>query len=341
MKNLKYLLLIVAAVLLPLSTHAQTSGYHLIDTIQVGGEGGWDGLVADPENHHLYVSHSSKVIVIDTETDKVVGEIPNTKGIHCIVLAEKLGKGYTTNGGDNAVTVFDLKTLKVLGTVPTGKNPDATAYDSFTKHVFIFNGRDNSATVIDAATDKVVGTIDLGGKPEFGASDGKGTVFVNLEDKSQVAVIDADKMTVKAKWPIAPGEGPSGLALDAKNMRLFLAAQKMMIVMDATNGKVLANLPTGQGTDGMEFDPSLKYAFAPNGGDATLTIVHEDSKDKFSVVENVKTQRGSRTMAIDTKSHKVYLPTAKFGETPAPTAAQPRPRAPMVPGSFMILVYGR
>jgi YVTN family beta-propeller protein len=317
-----------------------TSGYRLIDTIKVGGDGGWDGLVADAENHRLYVSHATHVVVIDTNTDKVVGDIPNTNGVHCIVLAEKFGKGYTTNGRDNAATVFDLKTLKVLGTVPTGKNPDATAYDPSTKRVFIFNGSGASATVIDPATDKVVGTIDLGGKPEFGASDGKGTVFVNLEDKNAVAVIDAAKMVVRATWPIAPGEEASGLAIDSKNMRLFLAANKMMIVMDAATGKVLANPATGQGTDGMEFDPSLKYAFAPNG-EGTLTVVHEDTKDKFSVVENVKTQVRARTMAEDTKTHKVYLPSAQFGTAPAPTKEQPRPRAPMVLDSFVILVYGR
>ena len=182
--------------------------------------------------------------------------------------------------------------------------------------------------------------MDLGGKPEFGASDGKGTVFVNLEDKNSVAVIDAAKLTVRAKWPIAPGEEASGIAIDAKNGRIFLAANKQMIVMDTATGKVLTNLPTGDGTDGMEFDPSLKYAFAPNG-QGTLTVVHEDAKDKFSVVENVKTHPRARTMAIDTKTHKVYLPTAQFGTAPAPTKEQPRPRAPMIPNTFVILVYGR
>jgi len=323
------------------SADAQAAkGYHLIDTIAVGGEGGWDGLVADADAHRLYVSHATKVVVIDTTTDKVIGEIPNTNGVHCIVLAGKFGKGYTTNGRDNTVTVFDLKTLKIIGTVTTGKNPDATAYDPSTHRVFIFNGRSSDATVIDAATDKVVGTVDLGGKPEFGASDGKGTVFVNLEDKNSVAVIDAAKLTVRAKWPIAPGEEASGLAIDQKNMRLFLAANKIMVVMDAATGKVIASPATGEGTDGMEFDPSLKYAFAPNG-EGTLTVVHEDAKDKFSTVENVKTQPRARTMALDTKTHKVYLPSAQFGTAPAPTKEQPHPRAPIIPNTFVILVYGR
>lgn len=322
--------------------HGQaTAGYHLVDEIKVGGEGGWDGLTADPEGHRLYVSHATKVVVIDTETDKVVGEIPNTNGVHCIAFAEKLGKGFTTNGRDNTVTVFDLKTLKVLGTVPTGKNPDAITYDPASKRVFAFNGSSADVTVIDGAIDKVVATIPLGGKPEFSVADGKGTVFVNLEDKSQIVAIDAEKLAVKSRWAIAPGEEPTGLALDAKNMRLFtVCGNKKMVILDAVTGKVLSDLPTGQGTDGAEFDPGAKFAFSSNG-EGTLTVVHEDAKDKFAVVENVKTRRGARTMAVDTKTHKVYLPTASYGETPAPTAAQPRPRAPMIPSSFVVLVYSR
>ncbi|MGH7784064.1 MAG: YncE family protein [Candidatus Binatia bacterium] len=316
------------------------SGYHLVDEIKVGGEGGWDGLVADAEGRRLYVSHATRVIVIDTQTDKVVGEIPNTNGIHCIALAEKLGRGFTSNGRDNSVTIFDLKTLKVLGTVPTGKNPDAISYDPASKRVFAFNGGSSDVTVIDAAEGKVVGTIPLNGKPEFSTVDGAGTVFVNLEDKSEVLAIDAAKMTVRSRWPLAPGEEPTGLALDPKTMRLFSACKKRMVILDAASGKVLSDLPTGQGTDGAEFDPHNRFAFASNG-EGTLTVVREESKDKFSVVENVPTRRGARTMAIDTKTHKVYLPTAKFGETPAPTAQQPRPRAPIIPDSFVVLVYAK
>ncbi len=344
MKNHISSAVLVAAVLLlfgvAANINAQT-GYHLIDTIQVGGDGGWDALIADPDAHRLYVSHATKVVVIDTATGKVVGEIPNTNGVHGIALSEKLGKGWTSNGRDNTVTIFDLKTLKTLGTLKTDKNPDIIIYDPATNRVFCFNGGSNNATVIDAVGDKVDGAVNVGGKPEFGVSNGKGTVFVNIEDKSEIVAIDAKKLTVKSRWPIAPGEEPTGLAIDNKTHRLFaVCANKKMIVMDAENGKVITDLPTGDGTDGAEFDPGTKYAFSSNG-EGTLTIVHEDSKDKFAVAENLKTQPRARTLAVDIKSHKVYLPTAQFGTAPAPTKEQPRPRAPMVPNSFVVLVYGK
>ena len=315
-------------------------GYHLIDKIEVGGEGGWDALIADPDAHRLYVSHATKVVVIDTTTDKVIGEIANTNGIHGIAFSEKLGKGWTSNGRDNTVTVFDLKTLKVLNTLKTDKNPDIIIFDPATSRVFCFNGGSNNATVIDAVGDKVDGAVAVGGKPEFAVSNGKGTVYVNVEDKSEVVAIDAKKMTATSHWPIAPGEEPTGLAIDNKTHRLFIVcANKKMIVMDAETGKVITNLPTGDGTDGADFDPRTKYAFSSNG-EGTLTVVHEDGKDKFTVAENVKTQPRARTMAVDTKTHKVYLPTAQFGPAPLATAEQPRPRAPMLPNSFVILVYG-
>ncbi len=316
------------------------SGYHFLNKIEVGGGDGWDALIADPEAHRLYVSHATHVVVIDTATDKVVGDIPGTNGIHGIAIAEKLGKGFTSNGRDNTVTIFDLKTLKTLGTVKTDKNPDIIIFDPASNRVFVFNGGSNNATVIDAAGGSVAGTVALGGKPEFAASNGKGTVFVNLEDKSEVAAIDSNKLVVTTRWPIAPGIEPTGLAIDAKTQRLFIVcANKKMVVMDAVTGKVITDLPTGDGTDGAEFDPGTRFAFASNG-EGTLTVVHEDSKDKFSVVENVTTQPRARTIAVDTKTHKVYLPAAQFGPAPATTTAQPRPRAPMLPNSFVILVYG-
>src|SRR5436190_4807836 len=319
----------------------KTSGYHLIDKIAVGGEGGWDGLVADAANHRLYVSHATHVVVIDTATDKVVGDIPNTNGVHGIAIAEKFGRGFISNGRDNTVTIFDLKTLQPLGTVKTDKNPDIIIFDPASRQVFCFNGGSNNATVIEAETGKISGTIALGGKPEFAVSNGKGTVFVNIEDKSEVASIDVKKLVVTTRWPIAPGEEPTGLAFDSRSKRLFIAgSNKKMIVMDAATGKVVADLPTGDGTDGMEFDPGTKLAFSPNG-QGTMTVVREDTKDKYSVVENVSTKVRARTMTIDLSTHKVYLPTAEFGPAPAPTTAQPRPRAPMVPNSFVILVYGQ
>src|SRR6476646_1921193 len=343
MKNSKNIIIsfLFAAVLVPLicSAASAQSGYHLLNTIQVGGDGGWDILIADSKNHRVYVSHGSHVVVIDTTTDKVVGDIPKTNGVHGIAFGPEYG--FTTNGRDNAVTMFSLKDLAVSSNIPVGKNPDAIVYDKSTNRVFVFDAGSNEATAIDATTGKVAGTITLPGKPEFGVSDDKGKVFVNLEDKNSIAELDAKNLTVLATWVIAPCEGPSGLAIDRKTERLFAACEKQMVAVDAKTGKVVATVPTGTGTDGMEFDPGLKYVFAPNGGDGTLTVIHEDSPDKYSVVENVKTEPRARTMALDTKTHKVYLPTAQFGTAPAPTKEQPRPRAPMLPNSFEILVYGR
>ena len=317
------------------------SGYHLVNKIEIGGEGGWDYILADSDAKRLYVSRGTRVVVIDTATDKVVGEIPNTNGVHGVAIAGKLGKGFTSNGRDNSVTMFDLKTLKILGTVKVDKNPDCILFDPASNRVFAFNRGASNVTAIDAADGKVAGTIDLGGHPEFATSDGKGMVYVNLDDKSQVVAIDSRKLTANAHWSVTPGEDPSGMAIDPKTKRLFIVCgNKKMVVMDATSGKVIADLPIGDGTDAAGFDPETKMAFSSNG-DGTLTVVHEDSKDKFSVAENVTTQPRARTMAIDTKTHKVYLATAKFGEAPAPTTAQPRPRAPMVPNSFIILVYGK
>ena len=337
---MKYI--IIAALILAAASMGFTqgpSGYHLIDTIQVGGDGGWDILIADAKNKRLYVSHGSQAVVIDTATDKVIGSIPKTNGIHGVAFGPEYG--FTTNGRDNAVTMFQLSDMKVMGTIPTGKNPDALVYDKATDRVFVFTPGSNDCTVIDATGGKVVGTIALPGKPEFAVSDEKGKVYVNLEDKSSIAEIDSKKMTVLNTWSIAPGEGPSGLAIDTKTHRLFAACDGQMVVVDANTGKVVATIPTGKGTDGMEFDPDLKYVYAPNGGDGTLTVIHEDSPDKYSVVENVKTQVRARTMTIDTKTHKVYLPIAQFGPAPAPTKEQPRPRPSMIPNSFAILVYGR
>ncbi|MDQ6788439.1 MAG: YncE family protein [Acidobacteriota bacterium] len=318
-----------------------SSGYHLLNKIEVGGEGGWDYVFADAGEHRLYVSHATKVVVIDTETEKVVGEIPNTNGVHGIAVAENLGRGFISDGRDNAVTIFDLKTLARLGDVKTGKNPDAIIYDPASKRVFAFNGGSSDTTVIEAESGKVAGTIALGGKPEFATADGKGMVFVNIEDKSEVVALDSRVLTVKSRWSIAPGEEPSGMAIDRNNHRLFIVcSNQKMIVLNVENGKVVADLPIGNGTDAAAFDEKTKLAFSSNG-EGTLTVVREDGKDKFSVVENLKTQRGARTMALDSKTHKIFMPTAQFGETPAPTPERPRPRPAIMPNSFVILVYGK
>jgi YVTN family beta-propeller protein len=270
-----------------------------------------------------------------------VGDIPNTNGVHGIALADNMDKGFISDGRDGSVTIFDTKTLKVLGTAPAGKNPDAIIYDAASKRVFAFNGSSKDATAIDAKTGTVAGTIPVGGKPEFAVADGNGHVFVNIEDTSEIVKFDSNKLTIESRWKIAPGEEPSGLAMDRKHRRLFsVCSNKMMVVVNADTGQVITTLSTGAGTDAASFDPETAYAFSSNG-EGTLTVVHEDSPDKFSVVENVPTQARARTMALDTKTHQVYLVTAEFGPAPAATAQQPRPRPPMLPGSFTLLIVGR
>jgi YVTN family beta-propeller protein len=281
-------------------------------------------------------------MVVDADSGAIVGDIPNTPRVHGVAVAPEFGKGFTSNGGDGTVTIFDLKTLKPLGQVKAGKNPDAIIYDPASKRVFCFNGNSNDVTAIDAKTGTVAGTLALGGKPELAVADEHGKIFVNLEDKSAVVEFDSRKLAIDATWPLAPGEEPTGIALDRKHHRLFAAcANKLMVVLNSENGKLVTTLPTGSGADGAGFDSDRQLAFNPNGGDGTLTVAHENSPDKFTVVENVPTQRGARTMALDEKSHRVFLVTAEFGPTPAATAKQPRPRPPMLPGTFTLLVFGK
>jgi len=318
------------------------SGYHLLKKIPLGGEGGWDYITIDSHTRKLFISRATKVVVLDVDSGKAAGEIPNTEGVHGIALAPDLNRGFTSNGRANTVTIFDLKTLAVLGTVPTGTNPDAIVYDPASKRVFAMNGRSNNSTAIDAATGKVAGTIALDGKPEFAVADGDGRVYVNIEDKSEMQAIDSQKLAVTATWKLAPCQEPSGLAIDAGHRRLFAGCDnKMMAVVDADSGKVLATPAIGEGVDADAFDPGTGFAFASNGQSATLTVVHEDAPDKFSVVEDVPTQRGARTMALDPNTHEVFLVTADFGPRPAATPDNPRPRPPMVPNSFVVLIFGR
>jgi YVTN family beta-propeller protein len=317
------------------------SGYHVTKRTVLGGEGGWDYLTVDSKARRIYISHATHVVVVDADTNAVVGDILNTNGVHGIAIVPDAGKGFTSNGRDNAVTVFDLKTLKPLANVPVGRNPDAIIYDPFSKRVFAFNGASHDATAIDVKTNSVVGTIPLGGKPEFAVSDEKGSLYVNIEDKNEIPRLDPIKLTVENHWSIAPGEEPSGLAIDRKHRRLFsVCGNKLMAIVNADNGKVIATLPIGDGTDAAAFDPETGFAFSSNG-EGTLTVVHEDSPDKFTVVENVPTQVRARTMALDTRTHQVLLVSAEFGTAPAATAQQQRPRAPMVPGTFTLIVLSR
>jgi DNA-binding beta-propeller fold protein YncE len=330
------LLAMIAAV------QAQPSpGYHLLKKFVLGGEGGWDLLTFDSATHRLYIPRGTHVMVVDADSGAIVGDIPNTPRVHGVAIAPEFGKGFTSNGGDGTVTIFDLKTLKPLGQVKAGKNPDAIIYDPASKRIFCFNGNSNDTTAIDAKTGTVAGTLALGGKPELAVADEHGKIFVNLEDKSAVVEFDSRKLVVDATWPLAPGEEPTGIALDRKHHRLFSAANKLMVVLNAENGKLVTTVPIGSGTDGAGFDSDRQLAFSPNGADGTLTVIHEDSPDKFTVVENLPTQRGARTMTLDEKSHRVFLVTAEFGPTPPATAKQPRPRPPMLPGTFTLLVYGK
>ena len=324
------------------AAQAAPGGYHVARSIALGGEGGWDYLTVDPAAHRLYVSHATRVQVIDTDTNAVVGEIPGTEGVHGIALAPELGRGFTSNGRAGTVTVFDIKTLAVLDTVKvTGENPDAIAYEPTTRRVFTFNGRSANATAIDAATAKVVGTLPLGGKPEFAVADGKGRMYVNIEDKGALVAFDAKVLTVTANWPLTPCEEPSGLAIDREHRRLFAGCgNKLMAVVDGDSGRVLATLPIGAGVDANAFDPATGFAFASNG-EGTLTVVHEDTPEKFTLAGNVPTKRGARTMALDPATHRIYLATAQFGPPPSPTAERPRPRPSIVAGTFEVIVLER
>ena len=316
-------------------------GFHILKTFNVGGDGFWDYLTMDSNARRLYISRGTRVMVLDADSGEVKGEIADTKGVHGIALAPSHGRGFTSNGGDSTVTIFDLKTLAVQNKVKVGNHPDAIIYDPGSDRVFTFNAQSEDATAVDAGTGNVAGTVPLGGKPEFAAADGKGMVFVNIEDKSEVVAFDSKKLAVNARWPIAPGESASGLSIDAAHGRLFIGCHNQkMIVMDTTSGKVLADLPIGRGVDATAFDPGTGLAFSSNG-DGTLTIVHEDSPNKFSLLENATTAAGARTMAVDLKTHNVLLVSAKFGPAPAPTADHPHPRPPMVPGSFFVIVVGK
>jgi DNA-binding beta-propeller fold protein YncE len=332
---MRRLILTALGALVPAALIAAATGYHITGEIAIGGDGGWDYLTADSAARRLYVSHATHVVVVDLDSNKVVGDIPDTPGVHGIAIASELGKGFISNGRGNNVTVFDLKTLKAVGDkVPTGENPDSIRYDAVSKRVFAFNGRSKSATAIDAATGKVAATIPLPGKPEFSVADGKGHVFVNLEDTNEIVDIDAAKATVAKKYALTGCDGPSGLAIDTKSRRLFsVCSNRVMAVSDPDAGKVVATPAIGAGSDGVAFDAGTGYAMSSNG-DGTLTIVAQ-SAGKWDVLENIATERGARTIAVDEKTHKAYTPTAKV----APTASGGR--TTYLPNTFKVLIVGK
>jgi YVTN family beta-propeller protein len=333
MKKTFFSLLGVALIISSSCLIAQ-SNYRAVNKIHVVGDGGWDYLNVDEINGRIFVSHGTVAQAIDIKTGKLAGTIPDTKGIHGIAIANDLNKGFTSNGRDSSVTIFNLKTLEVTTKINvTGRNPDAILYDPFSQKVFTFNGGSNNSTVIDAKANKVIGTIPLDGKPEFSVTDLKGKIFVNIEDKSVINVINSTTLKVEQHWPIAPGEEPSGLALDNQTHRLFsVCSNKLMVVTDALTGKIITTLPIGDRCDGVAFDPEKKRAYASNG-EGTITVVQEENGNSFKVLETVATQPGAKTIAINKTTHHLYLTTAEY-ET-APTATNRRP--PVKPNSFVIL----
>jgi DNA-binding beta-propeller fold protein YncE len=334
-------LIMFCCLVLAANSYAADSGYHIIKRLRVGGEGGWDYLTVDGAARRLYISRSTHVMVIDLDTDEVVGDIPNTPGVHGIAVAPGLNRGFTSNGKADTSTIFDLKTLKVLGEVKTGGNPDAIIYDPVSKKVFTFNGRSRDATVFDAVSGKVVRTMPLGGKPEFAVTDGKGRVYVNIEDTNEVVEIDSLKTRESRRFPLNHCDEPTGMGLDSEHHRVFSGCHnKTMTILDITAGKVIATMPIGANVDGNGFDAGPGLAFSANG-DGTLTVVREASPGNFEVVETVTTKRGSRTMAIDPKTHNIYLPAAQFSQPEESTQAGSKQRPVMVKDSFEVLVVGK
>jgi len=317
---------------------SNNSNYRIVNKIHVEGDEGWDLLTIDEATNRLFLSHGNIVQVVDTKNGNLIGTIPDTKGVHGIAIATDANKGYITNGKDSSVTVFNLKTLLVLSKIKvTGRNPDAILYDEFTHKIFAYNGKSSNVTVIDVSSDQVVATISLDGKPELSVTDGKGKVYVNIEDKSMIDVINSNTLKVEGHWSVAPGKEPTGLAIDNISHRLFsVCDNKLMVIIDAKDGRVITTLPIGIGPDGAAFDPELKRIYSSNG-EGTLTVIQEENENTFKVVENVPTQKGAKTIAIDTKTHHLYLPTAEYGPAPEPTADKPKPRPSIKSGTFSIL----
>jgi len=326
-------ILLATAVCAAVPAFAQKE-FKITSRVKLGGEGFWDYLTYDPDGQRLFITRGSHVMVVDTKTLQVTGDIPDLQAIHGVALAQEFKRGFITNGGNSTVTVFDLKTLAKLDSVKVGERPDAILFDPFSKHVFSFNARGQDSTVIDPANGKVLGTIPFGSRPEFGVSDGKGKLYLTLEEKSQIAEIDVNKQSVLTTWPTAPCEGPSAMAFDIEHHRLFIGCdKKIMAVMDSDSGKVITTVPIGEGVDAARFNPNTKEIFM-SCGEGVLTIIHEDTPDKYTVRQNLATVKGARTMALDEKNDIAYLVTAQREDKPVP----PGQRPPLVPGSFELIV---
>ena len=327
----------------PLSAQTTAGGpFHVTQEWKIGGDGGWDYMAVDPVSKLLYITRGNHVIVVDTTAGKQVADITGLHGTHGVVFSSDGVHGYITDGGGNQVAEFNRKTNTIEKTIPAGTGPDGEVFDPATKTVWAFNGRSHDVTVIDTNTNAVVATVALPGKPEFPVSDGKGFIYDNIEDKSEIVKLDANAHTVVATWPVAPCESPSGLAIDRDHHRLFAVCDGgKMAVVDTESGKVVATPAIGDGPDAARFSPGDQYAFSSNGQSGTLTVVHEDDADHYTVVQNVATKRGARTMAMDHDGSHLYTVTAEFGPRPEPTSDNPRPRPTIVPGSFEVIVVGK
>jgi YVTN family beta-propeller protein len=333
MKKIMFLWNYIVLIICSLSLSAQ-SNYKIVNKISVPGDGFWDYIYVDEANGKIYASHSTMVQVVDIKTGNLTSVIPDTKGVHGIAIATELNKGFTSNGRDSSVTVFNPATFEVINKIRvSGQNPDAILYDSFSKRIFTGNGRSASLSVIDAVNDKEIAAIPLDGKPEAIVTDGKGKIYINIEDKSCINVIDATALKVISHWPISPGEEPSGLALDNENHRLFsVCSNKLMVIVDALTGEVITTLPIGEGCDGAAFDPFYKRVYSSNG-EGTMTIVQEENSTSFRVLETIPTQRSARTIALDKTTHHIYLPAAEFESAPSENNHRPA----IKPNSFTIL----
>jgi DNA-binding beta-propeller fold protein YncE len=335
--NWKHALAVLTLAASPITVFAAEGPYKATADWKIGGEGGWDYLTVDPDAHLLYIARGNRVQIVDTQSGQLKNEITGLSHTHGVALNPDGKIGYISDGGANVVKVFNRDNDAIIVSIPTGTNPDGIVFDVPSKRLFVFNGASKNATVIDAGTNKAVGTIALPGKPEFPVSDGKGTVFVNIEDTNQIVAIDSKTLAVKHTYPIAPCEGPSGLAFDAEHRRLFAVCDGKMAVVDADTGKVVATPTIGDGPDAAGFDPKKGLVFSSNG-DGTLTVLKQKSQDEYVPLQTVTTQRGARTMAFDSSNGKVYTVSAQFGPKPAPTAAMPNPRPPVVAGTFHVIV---
>lgn len=326
---------------------AGESGYHLLKKYSFGAAVGstneyFDYLTVDSAARRVYLSHGTEVKVIDADSGTVVGNMAGFKQTHGIAIVDEFGRGFITDGGQGKVIIFDPKTLKVISEAKAENDADCVIYDPVSKRVFVMNGHSHSATVIDAKSGDVVGTINMGGAPEFEVTDGKGTVYDNLEDTSEIVAIDSRTLKIKSRWPVAPAGTPTSLAMDIEHRRLFISGRnpQMLVVMDADSGRVIQSFPITAGADANVYEPETGLLFAATR-EGMIHIFHEDTPDKFSVVDTVKTEFGAKTLALDTKTHSLFLPTADFGQPPAPTAEQPHPNPAAIPGTFRMLVYGR